>query len=113
MFKKCKYCGFKNPPDISDCLFCHRDLLMTVGEFKEGIETLKKAAKGDWSEVAKEGVDDFVGDQVSSLKYRFHPVWILKVKLHHLKQSLISFFWIMAIIVGLVILGAIFNFFKR
>jgi len=113
MYKKCQHCGFKNPPDVGDCLVCHKDLPITRGEFREGMQALGKAVKGDWSGVAKKSVDDFVGEQVSSLKYRFHPVWWLKVKLHHLNQSLISLLWILGIILGLALLGGIINLFKK
>lgn len=86
---------------------------MTPGEFKEGIDTLEKVVKGDWGGVARKGVDDFVGDRVSSLKYRFHPLWWLKVKLHRLKMALINIFWIFAIIGGIVIIGLVFNFLSK
>lgn len=113
MFRQCRYCGFKNPPEIDECLACHKKLPMTVGEFKEGVEVLEKAVKGDWGGVAKKSVDDFVGDKVSTVKYRFNPIWVLKVKLHRLKQALTNIFWIFAIIGGIVLIGLIFNFFSK
>jgi len=113
VFKKCRFCGFKNPADVADCLVCHKDLPTTVGEFKEGVETLGKAVRGDWGGVAKKGVDEVIGDRVSSLKYRFHPVWFLKVKLHRLKMALINLFWVFAIIGGIVIIGLLYNFLAK
>lgn len=113
MFKKCKYCGFKNPVDVGDCLFCHRDLPMTVGEFKEGIERLEDLAEGKVGKVGQEGAKDYVGEVVSSVKYRFHPVWWLKVKLHRLKMTLINIFWFFAIIGGIVIIGLVYNFLRK
>lgn len=113
MFKKCRHCGFKNPVDVGECLVCKRDLPTTVGEFKEGIEAIKKATKGDWSGVAKKTVDEVVGERVTPLKYKFHPVWFLKIKLHRLKMALTEIFWIFAIIGGIVILGLIYNFLSK
>jgi hypothetical protein len=113
MNKKCRYCGFKNPLDINRCLSCGKELPTSVKEFKEGMEALGKAVKGDWSGVAKGTQDEFVKDQVSPLKYRYNPVWVVKTKLHRLKQSVITIFWIFAIIGGIVILGLIYNFFKK
>lgn len=86
---------------------------MTVGEFREGVEVLKRAAKGDWTGVAKKGVEDVVGEQVSSIKYRFHPIWILRLKLHRLKQSFVSLLWVFGIIGALVVIGLIYNFFAK
>ena len=113
MFKKCKHCGFKNPVEVADCLACHKDLPLTVGEFKEGVETVEKMVKGDWSGVAKKSVDDFVGDRVPSLKYRFHPFWWFKVKIHRLKMALINLFWIFAVIGGIVAIGLLYNFLAK
>ena len=113
MFKKCPHCGFKNPSDIGDCLVCKKNLPTSRVEFKEGVEAIKKATKGDWSGVAKKTVDEAVGSQVSSLKYRFHPVWLAKVKIHKIKRGLKSLLWVLAIIAGLAIFGLIINFFKK
>lgn len=113
MLKRCQHCGFKNPPDVKDCLFCHRDLPVTKEEFKKGIEAIKKATTGDWSGIAKKTRDDFVQGQVSSIKYRFHPIWILRLKLYRLKQSLISLFWVFGIIAITVVLGLIYNFLAK
>lgn len=110
MYRQCRHCGFKNPPDIGECLVCKKDLPTTVGEFKEGVEALTKAVKGDWSGVAKKGVDEFVGDRVTPWKYRFHPIWFLKIKLHRLRMILTDIFWVFAIIGAIVIIGLIYNF---
>lgn len=113
MYRKCPHCSFKNPSDVGDCLICHRDLPITRTEFKERIENAKRAVKGDFSGIAKSTTEEMVTETVSSIKYRFHPLWIIRVKLHKLKQAFISLLWIFGIIIALVIFGAIYNLLTR
>jgi len=113
MYKNCRYCQFKNPPDIGECLACGRKLPTTIGEVKEAFKDLGDLASGEWGKVGERKAKGFAKEQVSSLKYRFHPLWILKVKLHRLKQSLVTTFRIFAIIAGLVIFGLLFDFFTK
>jgi hypothetical protein len=97
---------------VGDCLVCHRSLPITVGEFRERVDTLKRATRGDVSGIAEHAAGEMVGDVVSGMKYRFHPLWILKVKLFRMKQSAVSCLWIFGIIAILVLLGGIINRFK-
>jgi hypothetical protein len=113
MYKLCKQCGFKNPTDVGDCLVCRRSLPITVGEFRQRVDTLKRATKGDFSGVAEHTADEVVGNVLSKVKYRFHPLWILKIKLFRMKQSAISCLWIFGILAILVILGGIISALKK
>jgi hypothetical protein len=113
MFKKCPHCGFKNPADVGECLVCKKDLPTTTAEIREGIEAIKRATKGDWGGVAKKTIDETVDGQVSSLKYRFHPVWLVKAKVHKIKRAFTSLIWILLIIAGLAVFGLIANFSSR
>lgn len=109
MLKRCPHCGFKNPSDVGDCLYCHQDLPETVAEAKEAWKTLENAAEGRWGEVGRKLGEDVVAGQVSSLKYRFHPVWFVKVRLYRLKQAFITLIWVFGIIAFLIVLGLIFK----
>lgn len=113
MYKKCRHCGFKNPPEINDCLVCHKDLPTTVGEVKEAWGKLEKLSKGEVGGVAGEVVKDYVGETVSSLKYRFHPLWFLKVRLHRLKMAIIDILWVFGVIGGVVLLGLLYNLIRK
>jgi len=86
---------------------------MTIGEVKEAWERLGKLSKGEVGGVAVDAGKDYVGEVVSSVKYRFHPVWWLRIKIHRLKKALVDIFWFFAIIGGIVIIGVVFNFFSR
>ena len=101
---RCKHCGFNNPDDVGNCLNCERDLPASLREVKENIEAVKSAFKGDWSKVTQRSVDDFISDKKSSLKYKFHPVWILRVRLFRLKQSAIGCLAVFIIIFILVLI---------
>jgi hypothetical protein len=109
VFRKCKHCGFRNPPDVGDCLFCHRDLPITVGEAKEAWKNLSDLARGKVGQVGVRVVKEEVGALASSVKYRFHPRWILKIKLHRLKRTLIDLVWVFGVIGGIVLLGLLYN----
>lgn len=113
MPKRCHSCGFRNPPDVGECLVCHRDLLATTVEVRQAFKNLSDLAQGKIGEAGTRAAKDFAQEEVSAIKYRFHPLWILKVKLHRLKQALISIFWFFAVIGGIVIIGFIYNFISR
>jgi len=105
MKRHCRFCGFNNPPDAGDCLYCHRSLPATIGQVKETLKNFNDISQGNLSQVGQRIGGNLVADQVSSLKYRFHPVWFLKLKFHGLKKTLINVFWIIFIIGLLVIMG--------
>jgi hypothetical protein len=83
---------------------------MTVGEVKEAWKNLGDLTQGKVGEVGVRVAKEEVGEMVSSVKYRFHPVWILKVKLFRLKQRLVELVWIFGIIFGFVVLGLLYDF---
>lgn len=113
MFKKCRYCGFKNPVDVDRCLACKKELPETLAETRENLQDMVDAASGKADKVIRKRGRQLVTDQVSAVKYRFHPGWFLKVKLHRLKRALVNIFWIFAIIGGVVVFGLLFNFFSK
>jgi hypothetical protein len=107
--RKCKYCGFENPEDVGECLNCQKELPRTKKELQESWKTAKAALKGDWDKVAKKGIDDYVGDQKSAIKYKFHPVWILKVKFFRFKKTVKVIFIILVILFIFFLLSQIFK----
>jgi uncharacterized BrkB/YihY/UPF0761 family membrane protein len=112
MFKKCQYCGFKNPVDVGDCLACHRDLPDSTAEIRQAFQNLKDVTQGNIADVGTRVAKNIAQGAVSSAKYQLNPVWIIKVKLHHLKQTVVSIFWFFAIIGAIVIIGLIYNFLR-
>lgn len=109
MYRQCRHCGFKNPIDVGDCLYCRRSLLTTIGDAKKAFRTIGNIAKGQWAEAGKQIGGNLVTDQVSSLKYRFNPGWFIKLKLHGLKKAVIGIFWFFLIIIILVVMGLIYK----
>lgn len=86
---------------------------MTVGKVKEAWRRLGKLSKGEVGGVGEDVVKDYVGEVASSVKYRFHPVWWLKIKIHSLKKTLIDILWFFAIIGLIVVFGLVYNFLKN
>jgi len=89
---------------------------MTRLEVKEARKNLGDLAEGKVAEVGARVAKGEVGEMVSSVKYRFSPIWILRLKLFRLKKRLVDFLWvfgIIGIIGGLVILGILINFLPR
>ena len=86
---------------------------MTIGEARETWKRLGDLAEGQVGKVGQEVAKDYMGEVVGSVKYRFHPVWWLRIKIHRLKKALVDIFWFFAIIGGIVIIGVVFNFFSR
>jgi len=86
---------------------------MTRLEVKEARKNLGDLAEGKVAEVGARVAKGEVGEMVSSVKYRFSPIWILRLKLFRLKKRLVDFLWVFGIIGGLVILGILINFLPR
>lgn len=107
--KKCRHCGFLNPEDIGDCLNCSYNLPMSGSERKETWNMIKEAANKRWNRVVGKAGNGISEEVKRSVKYKYHPVWFLKVKLFRLKQSFISCFWLLGVIAVVVILGLIFG----
>lgn len=88
--KKCRYCGFKNPDNVSECLQCGRDLPVTVAEAKKAFSVLGDLAKGDVGAAGKKVAEGVVQDTVENFRVRYNPIWWLKIKIFRFKQSCIT-----------------------
>ncbi len=99
--KKCPYCGFENPSDVGECLSCGRKFEVSQAEVQRNIEEMAQGKLGD---VVARAAKQVATQEVSTIKHKFDPAWVVKSKVHELKRTAITLLWILGIGGGLFIL---------
>jgi len=102
--KKCPYCGFENPSDVGECLSCGRKFAVSQAEVQRNIE---ETAQGKLGNVVARAAKQVAAREVSTMKHKFDPAWVVKAKVHELKRTAVTLLWILGIVGGLFILSRI------
>ena len=102
--KKCPYCGFENPSDVGECLSCGRRFEVSRAEVQRNVE---EVAQGKLGNVVARAAKQVATREVSTIKHKFDPTWVVKAKVHELKRTATTLFWVLGIVGGLFILSRI------
>ena len=102
--KKCFRCGFTNPEDIDECLYCHRKLEKSVAEAQEGLKFLKNLSDKNWMGAGTQLFQGSLNKSTAKARYAYDPIWQLKLKMFRMKKKAISFFWFLVVMAVLILI---------
>ena len=111
--KKCFRCGFTNPDDVDECLYCQRKLEKSVAEAQEGLNFLKNLANKNWAGAGTQALEGAFKKSTAKARYAYDPVWQLKLRMFRLRKKIISFFWFVIVMGVLILIAFLFAKFGK